>query len=272
MEVNNDMDNFSYRIGSIDHILGRPPHFYHSAELTIKGNKFCSVYAVRREDAEAIESTSGTAAGFKGIVWSQKLWVDFDTYEAAAEAEKTLDKLGVGYVVYDTGGRGKHIGINRDAKPSHTLPGQDKAWVQANLSGADLSLYWHLHLIRLPGTVHEKTGKPKKLVSRKEGSSIQLERMSHEELHKVGHQFSNANIERSPSTRNSIFTTWSVISNLTPTNHRKQLVELAVALQRDVGVTAEEATWVLLEVNRGFSIPRDTNEIERIVKWAYETK
>jgi hypothetical protein len=266
VEVNNDMDSFIYRIGSSDNILGRPPRFYSSTDLAGSGCRFASVYAVRKEDAEAIETTSGTAAGFKGIVWSQKLWVDFDTYEAASEAEKTLDKLGLGYVVYDTGGRGKHIGINRDTKPSHTLPGQDKAWVQANLVGADLSLYWHLHLIRLPGAVHEKTGGIKKLIKRKEGNSVQLGQPKENEAVSV------SEVTTSPGARNSIFGTWSVMSNITPTGHRRQLVELAVALQRDVGVTTEEATWVLLEVNRGFNVPRDVDEIERIVAWAYETK
>jgi hypothetical protein len=46
-------------------------------------------------------------------------------------------------------------------------------------------------------------------------------------------------------------------------------VELAIALHKDAGVTREEAAWVVKEVNRGFSEPKDEHEVDRIIAWAY---
>jgi hypothetical protein len=234
--------------------------------LAVNGCTFASVYAVRVEDAYAIQETSQTAAGFKGIVWSQRLWVDFDSYEAALEAELKLSKEGYDYVVYDTGGRGKHIGIARDAKPSHTLPQQDKAWVSANLAGADLSLYWHLHLIRLPRTIHEKTGLPKKLISRHPGRSISLP--VYEEAATSSSSIEADDLRRIDQSKTSIFSCWEVINLLQPTGERKQLVELSKALQAN-GCTFTIARWLVNEVNLGFKVPRDFIEVDRIVRWAY---
>lgn len=258
------MDNYIYRIGSPTNIIGRPPNFYRSDELHSKQCRFASVYAVTHEAAQAIQETAKTAQGFKGIVWSSRLWVDFDTEEAGRVAEQKLKESGYDFVVYHTGNRGYHIGIARDAKPSHTLPQQDKAWVSANLPGADLSLYWHLHLIRLPGTIHEKTGKPKTLILRKDGRSLQLP-TSQESINIRGIDGTQEHNGRAQS----IFSSWEVMSKLQPTC-RKDLVELAAAIRSCTDASKEEASWLIKEANKLISPPRDEGEVERLVGWAYE--
>lgn len=259
------MDRFVFRVGSTTNVLGRPPRFYSSDRLVAEGCKFASVYAVRQEDAAAIEDTAQTAAGFKGVVWSFRLWADFDTEEAGAAACKFLKGQGIAHTVYHTGGRGLHVGVDRAADPSHTLPMQDKLWAEQHLPGCDLSLYWHLHLIRLPGTLHERTGLPKRLLYSWPGSQLTLppyapaERMS--------------SVPKQEGDRRSIFEAWNIVSKLTQDvsiSRQKHLVLLAVALRREAGVTEEEALWVSLEVNRGFDEPKEASEVERIVEWAYE--
>lgn len=259
-------NDFIYRVGSPSNILGRPPCFYRSNELTAKGCRFASVYAVKQEDAYSIQYTAGTVEGFKGTVWSERLWVDCDDTEGALEAKKTLDKEGYDYVAYETGNRGMHFGIAREAKPSHTLPMQDKQWVRENLKGADLSLYWHLHLIRLPGTLHEKTGKPKRLVERKEGKVLLLSQYNAETSERP-----TSELPLVQDNRDSIFKLWSVVSNLTEgqESRHKQLVKLSASLHTEGKVTIEEAMWVVGEVNRGFKEPKPQEEIEKIVQWAY---
>lgn len=261
------VNDFKYRIGSFTNILGRPPKFYHSALLRQAGCTFSSVYAVRAEDAEAIECTAGTAAGFKGIVWSQRLWVDFDTEEGAVSARKLLKEEGYDYVEYNTGGRGAHFGILRPIQPSHVLPSVDRLWVSTNMPEADLSLYWHLHLIRLPGTVHERTGKRKTLVDKISGKPLILSQ------HLPSAEASRDSAREGISERKGIFSLWSVVSNLTGTglkiSRHRHLVNLAIALQKDAGLTEEEALWMCLEVNRGFEEPKDSFEVEKIVRWTY---
>lgn len=261
------MDNFIYRLGSPNSRLGRPPQFYRSSDLINGGCQFASVYAVRAEDAKAIEE-AGTAAGFKGIVWSQKLWVDFDEEAAATAAQVKLKLEGIEHVVFTTGGRGCHIGITRVAKPSHLLPLQDKEWVEKTLPGADLSLYWHLHLIRLPGATHERTGQPKRLLYSHGGRSITLPPFNPDGKHT---ESSSDSVEVTES-RESLFQNWNVMNKLTPNgseDRHSQLVRLAAALKDHGGVVPLEMTWLLVELNKQFSEPKSRNEIDRVVQWAY---
>jgi hypothetical protein len=258
-------EHFLYRLGSPDRSLGRPPQFYRSSDLVARGCRFASVYAIRKEDAEAINE-AGTAAQFKGIVWGAKLWIDLDTEEAARAAQCRLKELGLGHTVWTTGGRGCHIGVDRLANPSHLLPYQDKQWVKENIAAADLSLYWHLHLIRLPGALHEKTGQPKRLLYTIEGRHLSLPQYNPEQT--------DVAVEGQKSPKdgyNSIFSNWSIVSKLTDdgTSRHHQLVRLASALVDHGGVSQTEALWVLLEVNRGFKEPKPVEEVEKIVGWAY---
>lgn len=253
-----NVDKFIYRLGSPNNRLGRPPKFYRSSDLIAGGCKFASVYAVTVEDAHSIEE-AGTAAGYKGVVWSQRLWVDFDDDGAARAAQSSLKEQGIDHVVFSTGGRGCHIGITRLAKPSHTLPLQDKEWVKANLPGADLSLYWHLHLIRLPGTLHDRTGLPKRLLYSHEGRHITLPPYTptEETPSDVGMD-GNANL----------FNEWEIMSRLAPIQHRHDLVKLTAAL-REGGATVAEAKGLLSIANRGYKAPLSTAEIDRMIQWAY---
>lgn len=257
---------FIYRIGSVDTRINRPPRFYRSNTLSGLNLRFASVYAVRASDAAYIEE-AGTAAQFKGIVWSQKLWIDLDTEEASRGAISRLKELKYAFSVYTTGNRGCHIGVTRTSRPSHLLPAQDKQWVKANIPGADLSLYWHLHLIRLPGTVHEETGKPKQLILEAPGQALELLKYNPEEATEAEPP------KTSSMGRQSIFSIWEVVSNLTGGdvgNRHQQLLTLAGALKNDAHVTIDEAMWVCKEVNSGFSEPKTEHEVERIVLWIYQ--
>ncbi len=260
------MDDWVYRIGSPTNRIGRPPRFFRSDKLVVNGARFASVYAVREMDAKAIEDTAQTCAGFKGIVWSRRLWIDFDSYEAANRAETRIKEMGYDFVVYDTGGRGRHLGVLRDVRPSHTLPAQDKEWVEEHFPEADLSLYWHLHLIRLPGAVHERTGRSKQRIRVYAGRELILQ--------PVRDTISATSSIGSTSTvsRSSIFNTWSIVSLLSRTgegDRHRRMVRLSCAL-KEAQVTKEEALWVVLEVNRGFQEPKPEEEVIRIVDWSYE--
>jgi len=262
------MQNFNYRLGSTTNVIGRPPRFYHNSKLVQAGCRFASVYAVRSEDAESISVSSQTASGFRGIVWSSRLWVDFDDQESAEKAIKYLKENGYGFIVYTTGNRGCHIGINRDANPSHTLPAQDKAWVKKHLPGADLSLYWHLHLIRLPGCIHEKTGRPKEVREERAGRAVRLEPYSEDLQHTPTEVSSSTESSEGPP----LFTVWKVVSNLQggASNGKRhdQLLNLSVGL-RESKVGFERAVWLVNEVNKSFTEPKSLLEVYNIVKWVY---
>jgi hypothetical protein len=260
----NSVERFNYRIGAHSKLIGRPPVFVNSLDLIPRGFQYASIYAVPEETARAIEQ-AGTAAGFKGVVWSQRLWLDFDTEDAAERAKRRLKEEGYDHVVYTTGGRGCHIGILRRAFPSHTLPAQDRAYAQSNFPGCDLSLYWHLHLLRLPGAVHERTGKTKQMLYRVEGKELELPRWEPQDV--------AVNSKTVEPSRGGMFKIWSVVSKLSVEpaegGRHRHLVALAKALQADAAMTEEECLWVVREVNRGFPEPKGEEELLRIVQWAY---
>ena len=262
------MDGFEYRVASLTRNLGRPPVFVHNRDLIARGFQFASVYSVREEDARAISQTAGTAAGFKGVIWSQRLWIDFDETAPADRAESFLKQEGLDYVSYDTGNRGRHFGILRHNGPSHTLPAQDKLWAKEFMPGCDLGLYWHLHLLRLPGATHEKTGRKKVCIGRfPTGKALILPPIPGDT------EVVESKLPSSPSARESIFKSFEVLSRLggpdPGTSARRHLVVLAKALANDAQAPPDVALFILLEVNRGLDIPKEDNEIHRIVRWAY---
>lgn len=261
---------FNYRLVSYTNSLGKPPSFCHNSLVLNEKFNFASVYGIREEDARAIQD-SGTAAGFKGVVWSQRLWADFDSEEAGLRAQAYLKEEGYDHIVYTTGNRGCHLGIARDCRPSHTLPMQDKLWAKEHLPGCDLSLYWHLHLLRLPGTVHESTGLPKRVLYKHTGRVLTLPPYTPPENMPESSIAQSLDQSGKTTRRGCIFYIWAIASQLTYNggSRHDQLVRLAKALQSDGKVSEAECRWVVEEVNRGFYEPKGPEELNSIVRWAY---
>lgn len=226
---------------------------------------FTSLYNVTEADAQAIVA-AGTTATYKGVVGGERLWLDIDSYEAADAVEERLKEMGYGYIAYDSGGRGVHFGINRAAVPSHLLPAQDKAWVQAHFPEADLSIYTHLHLFRLPGTIHETHGREKTLVDTVEGKTLYLPRLEKKDvkLNILASSSSGYNV--------SIFDCTRVMANSIPTvsgNRHPTLVKLCYALKDDAGVDANIARWWVGEVNKLSEEPKEDEQLDQIVGSIY---
>lgn len=259
---------YQWHIYSLTRSFGSSPSFASSAELAeLQG--YSSLYGVSEETAQAIVK-AGTTEGFKGIVYSERLWADFDSYEAAEWAESKLKEAGYGYVAYDSGGRGAHFGIRRDCDPGHTLPQRDKAWVRAFFErggkcAADLSVYTHLHLFRLPGTIHESTSRVKELVSTHSGRSVKLP--AWQELKGAQRvQVVTNSVDRSGNI--SIFHSLRILhasQEASAGERHPQLVRCAYAL-RDHGVDPQFALGWLQELNKSFPEPKDEREAEAIIQ------
>lgn len=227
---------------------------------------FTSLYAVTQETAQAIEQ-AGTTSHFKGVVWSERLWLDFDSYEAAAAAERRLKEMGYGFHAYDSGGRGVHFGILRDTAPSHLLPAQDKAWATEHFPDTDPSIYSHLHLFRLPGTVHESTGRKKTLVLQVPGPALTHPKWENTyDTRRLSHSVSNGSDPR------SVFDHFRVMSNTRPVpvgERHASLVRLCYALRDDARLSPFMALWWLGEANKLFDLPKTSEELEQITRSIY---
>lgn len=241
---------------------GASPTFVVHPEGRLEG--FCSLYTVTEDTAKAIQQ-AGTAKGFKGVVWSQRLWLDFDSYEAAERAERRLIEMGVSYVAYDSGGRGAHFGVRRDCAPSHLLPRLDRLWVEQNFPEADLSIYTHLHPFRLPGTVHERTGRRKELVCDRAGSSVKLPPASALEEAQVS-------APGSTSGGTSIFDIFRIVALTVPlargVERHPHLIKLIYALHNH-GYSIDVCIFWVSEWNKLLEEPKNDEEMRKAIRSIY---
>lgn len=262
-----EVDGYEYFVYSPVKSHTTAPSFVHGTKgLT----GFSSLYAVTAESAKAIEQ-AGTTAQFKGVVWGERLWIDTDTYEAADEVEKRLREMEYGFVAYHSGGRGVHFGVDRVAAPSHLLPAQDKAWVQSHFQGcADTSIYTHLHLFRLPGTVHETHNQEKQLVLEVPGKTLVHPRWEKKDV-SIGTGL-NSNVGSG-----SIFdcarvmanTMWARKNRVPIGERHPTLVRITYALRDDAKASPDTALWWISEVNKLSEDPREPEHLEQIVRSVY---
>lgn len=253
--------DYNYFLYSNSANYGSHPSFVPLADLPKEG--FQSIYAVTAETAAAIKQ-AGTTKGFKGVVWSERLWIDFDDKDAAGRAETKLKEMNYEYNCYTTGNRGLHFGILRDNSPSHLLPALDKAWVKEHFPEADLSIYTHLHPFRIPGTKHEKTGRPKELLYGRGRGALVLPPLRKEEIQidTVGQGGGK-----------SVFDCFFVMANTIPVEagqRHQTMVKLIYALKNDAQAPMEAALWWLLEWNKMLSEPKEHHELEKAIRSVYE--
>lgn len=126
---------------------------------------FRSVYAFSQEDAEEIKKSRSSKGFNRFSVFSDKLLFDLDNGDQGLnDIIGWADNEGFGYEIYESGSKGLHVELPTVAKYSPSLPGTHKEIAKKIYPKADLSIYRHGSLYRLPGTIHKKTGNPKKLV------------------------------------------------------------------------------------------------------------
>jgi len=265
-----EQDGYTYSLYSPRPDYGNNgPKFYHDSKLPETG--FSSLYKVDFATARAIEK-AGTCKGFKGVVHSERLWLDVDGYDKCEQVEERLRKMGYDYISYDTGGRGGHFGVLANTcLPSHLIPLQHKAWVQEHFPEADSSIYTHLHPFRLAGTEHSRTGRKKLQVGSGAGKPLILPFFHEKGSEETGRSFNGTFGSRS-ATSTSIFDNFFIQRNTQEIpkegERHAQLVRLIYAL-RDAGYDVNIARWWVSEVNKRFLPPKEEHEVEKALQSIY---
>jgi hypothetical protein len=135
-------------------------------EHLIQHTGYRSVFSWSLEDANLAYS-AGTVKVLKDKpAFADTIFVDFDNNEKGAMGFKeTLDDQDFLYEMYTSGGRSIHFHIpmvpQYDIRTPHSVR---KFMENFKQFGYDPSVYNYCSLFRLPGTTHEKTGKPKQLI------------------------------------------------------------------------------------------------------------
>jgi hypothetical protein len=263
--MNDNNDKYTFYLITPSHFHTSTPEFVHRDNLPSRTG-FSSLYAVTKESAQAIVSAR-TTKGFKGVVWSPELKMDFDTYESGRRAESKLKEMGYGYTIYDTGGRGVHFTIPVFGQhPSHVLPRLQNGFVGENFPEADKSIYTHLHLFRLEGTVHERTGGIKQSIGEYAGKILDLRDYTpRDESRREG--------KTQEKTEVSVFSCNRVMFNSHPVDsgdRHRALVKLCYALKEEAGANKEFALMWMNQVNLSYSEPKEQHEVEKIIGSIYE--
>lgn len=136
---------------------------------------YASVYMFDAEAAAQIKAAQSSSGLARYPVFADTLTLDLDKgAEQLARAEQKL--AGLGYRVYDSGGKGFHVVITLETMVSGTnVPYSQRKWVESLNVEADLSLYQAGHIISLPGRKHPKTGRRKTLIRQVPGLSLKLQ-------------------------------------------------------------------------------------------------
>lgn len=143
--------------------------------LKLSDTGYASVYMFKEADALEIKA-SGNSSGFdKYEVAADALVIDIDNGEEGLHPViKALAAKGLAYEIWNSGGKGFHILIPHDLISSIHLPFSHKKVVEEMGLAVDTSLYQHGRLLSLPGRVHPKTKKKKRLLQIVDGKRLDL--------------------------------------------------------------------------------------------------
>lgn len=135
-------------------------------EYSLEGlTGFRSVYGFCERDAMSIRHKKSSCGFAQFPVYSNKLLMDFDHNETGMlEAVNWANKKELSWELYESGGKGFHLEIKTIELFDINLPYTHKKLCEKLGFGNDPSLYRHGSLFRLPGTIHDKTHKPKKKI------------------------------------------------------------------------------------------------------------
>ena len=139
---------------------------------------FTSVYGFLEEAVKSIEGSRSTRGLGRTPVYSDILYVDFDDNEEAAVKFRAdiIRIYDCEYKMYHSGGRSIHFHIPIEPMYGINVPFSQKTWMENIAPEADMSIYRHSGLYRLPGTYHSKNpGKKKELLDEREGRKIRIE-------------------------------------------------------------------------------------------------
>jgi hypothetical protein len=117
---------------------------------------FRSVYAVDAALRDLILG-KGSVAGMENMaVYSDILFLDFDSDDGVEEARDTLCSMGAQFAIYSTGRRGRHFHVAIEPMFGASVPHSQLRFVSTHFAHFDPTVYRPHSIIRLPGTWHEK--------------------------------------------------------------------------------------------------------------------
>lgn len=141
------------------------------------GYQYRSVFAYGDEVAYSIRSSGNTRDLKTKPVYSDTLYIDVDSDNTVVQAvgDKLCERR-VRFEYWTTGNRGAHFHIPIQPMCGIMVPYSQRMWVTEVMDGieVDTSIYIATGQIRLPGAIHEKTGKNKRILESIRGNLLEI--------------------------------------------------------------------------------------------------
>lgn len=244
-----------------------PLHRFDSI-LRSKDPGYASMYAFSETDAQEIITSQSSAGMGRYSVYADTLTIDLDNGDEQLQLlEPILEKQGLAYVLWASGGKGYHVVLpHGQMHCSPFLPHSQRVWVEGLGVGADLSLYQHGRILSLPGRIHPKTGKPKALVKYVTGQDLKLKIVEPE----IRFDFqSNGGLDDLEAGLMKCLQ--SLADEPSPGNRHTRLWSTAKHFA-DFGMSYEFTHELMQKVNEQWHAPKATEEVTTAVNQAFKRK
>lgn len=232
--------------------------FLPASEVLVKTG-FRSVYAFETQPTES-----------KGLnrfpVVSATLFLDFDDGVDGAVLP-SIDKLNqqkIAYKLFTSGSKGCHLHIDIEPMSGIDVPYSQRQYVIDAGFNSDLSLYRHSSLIRLPGTIHLKTGKPKELIKESVGDRLSVPMLKTPEP-----KFSKVQAKQDDMLYAALTRSAGLVHKSPMTGERTKTMWSLSRNFHDSGISFDTALELAYSINATWSHPLDEAGVLRAVKQGY---
>jgi hypothetical protein len=225
---------------------------------------YSSVYWFSRDDALEVRASEHSGNFSRFAAGSDALAIDIDDGEAGLKtALAILDREGLAYEIWTSGGKGYHLILPHEFVYDRRLPFSHRTVVEQLGLTCDLSLYQHGRVISLPGRIHPQTGRRKTFCEAKDGTMINIPMFE-----PPPYMFNPP-----PTDKNFVMWLYQVTrlaeAEPAPGNRHTRLWSAAMTAA-EIGLDQDLTQQLLIEVNNSWKVPKHESEVIRAVSQAYQ--
>lgn len=247
---------------------------FHTAKLIpredIKGLTGFRTIPCYDPDVKKLIEANGNMKGLEDSpVMVDTLFLDFDNGESDSldKTKRKMQKAGIGYELYFSGKKGYHLECKLVPLYGRFIMPKIKFFVEHNLAlskaEVDHTIYHNCGLIRLEGTIHDDTGKPKILVDSHTGSLLEIDVIASEKIYK-----NEADLDKFQIALQRIANS---CEGEIGSGERHVLLYSIGRNLLEAGVSQETASELLLQLNKRFNPPKEEDELLHQVRRLYKS-
>lgn len=232
---------------------------------------YASVYMFKEEDAKLLSDAESSKGMKRFEVAADRITLDIDKgIDGLATVGRKLEKAGIAFDVWESGGKGYHIEIKHQFVSDKRVPYSQRAAVEALLGSdveqIDLTLYQHGRLLSLPGRVHPVTKKKKILLFKAQGRSIELTLVD-----EPVKEIANFSMTNDNSLLSAALFRVADLANTEPGKGQRHVSLWGAAKNlAEAGLDFDTTSGLISKVNESWEHPKPDTEVLQAVKSAFQ--